>query len=60
MSFLFHLEDYVMVNGKLICWDVEKRQAVVIKVEPDTKADITEDELIILFDNIKKNRYKEI
>ena len=60
MPFLFHLEDCVMVNGKMICWDVEKKQAKVVSIIPDNKAEITEDELIMLFDNIKKNRCKEI
>ena len=60
MPFLFHLKDCVIINGKFICWDVEKRQAVVTKIEPDTNAEITEEELITLFDNIKKNRSEEL
>ena len=59
MPFLFYLEDCVIINGKMICWDVEKKQAKVVSVIPDNKAEITEDELIALFDNIKKNRIKD-
>ena len=58
MPFLFHLEDCVIVNGKMICWDIEKKQAKVVSLIPDNAAEITEEELLSLFDNIKKNRGK--
>jgi len=59
MPFLFHLEDCIIINNKMICWDIEKKQAKVVSMIPDNSAEITEEELFTLFDNIKKNRGKQ-
>jgi len=57
-NFLFHPEDCIAKKDKVICWNCITNQVVVVKIEPDTKAAITKEELFELFNRMQVNELK--